>query len=154
MRLRHWPNVPFRDTLFPFLLCASVLVLAACGKEVVPKPLDIAAGDTCLFCKKPITEKRYAAEFVTKDGFVRKFDDIACMVQHANKVKKNNIAAYFATDYPSGTWVNASDAVYLRSEGFKQQVSGGILAYKDRARAEGIAAQYKAELVKFEDIMK
>lgn len=128
--------------------------MLSCGKEIVPKPLDIAADDTCLFCKKPIAEKRYAAEFVTKDGFVRKFDDIACMVQHANKVKKNNILAFFTTDYPSGTWVNAGDAVYLRSDGFKKQVAGGILAYKDKARAEAIATQYKAELVKFDDILK
>jgi copper chaperone NosL len=154
MRLRHWHSIQSPKSLCTCLLAALVLVMLACGKEIVPKPLDITADDTCLFCKKPIVEKRYAAEFVTKDGFVRKFDDIACMVQHANKVKKNNIAAFFATDYPSGTWINATDAVFLRSEGFKKQVAGGVLAYKDRSRAEGIAAQYKAELVKFDDILK
>ena len=154
MRLSHQLNIRFWKLPCPILFCAAALAMLACGKEIVPKPLDITADDTCLFCKKPITEKRYAAEFVTKDGFVRKFDDIACMVQHANKIKRANIAAFFTTDYPSGTWVNAGEAVYLRSEGFKKQVAGGILAYRDKARAEGIAAQYKAELVKFDDILK
>ncbi len=154
MRSISRPNTRLWNILGPILLCGAAAALLACGGEVAPKPLDIAADDTCLFCKKPILEKRYAAEFVTKDGFVRKFDDVACMVQHANKVKKANIAAYFTTDYPSGTWMKAEEGVYLRSDGFKKQVAGGILGYRDKARAEGIASQYKAELITFSDIVK
>ncbi len=154
MRSSPRPHSRFWKYLCPILLSGAAAAMLACGGEVVPRPLDITVDDTCLFCKKPILEKRYAAEFVTKDGFVRKFDDIACMVQHANKVKKANIAAYFTTDYPSGTWMKADEGVYLRSDGFKKQVAGGILGYRDRTRAEGIASQYQAELIKFDDILK
>ncbi len=140
---------------FVTLTAHVVFLLAACGSPSPAKPVDIAADDLCAFCKQAITDKRYAAEFVTKDGFVRKFDDIACMVQHAGtKVKKDNIEAYFAMDYPSAQWVKADEAYYLRSKRFKTPGGGGILAYKEKARAETTASQYQAEILKLGDVIK
>jgi copper chaperone NosL len=141
------------------LLLGALLVLAclpmySCQKAPL-KPVDIAKDELCTRCRSIIEEKRYAAEFITKDGFVRKFDDITCMVQHAkNKVKKENIEAYFMVDFTSQQWVTAQEAKYVRSDKFKTPKDGGILAFKDAARAQALASQYQADWISFDDLMK
>ena len=140
--------------LFSGLLTLLAPLLIGCAKEPL-KPVDLAADELCAFCKGVIVEKQYAAEFITKDGFVRKFDDIACMVQHAKgKVKRENVAAYFIMDFPTQQWVPAQDAKYVKSDKFKTPKDGGILAFKDPVKAQALATQYQAALVSFDDLMK
>lgn len=139
------------------LLAALALALIGCGEESPPTPVAIATGDSCAFCRQAIAEKdrRFAAEFVTKDRFVRKFCDISCMVQHATtKVKKENVIAWFVADYASGEWVKGEDAVYVRSERFQTPRNGGILAYRDRSSAEALASQFQAQVIGFQELIK
>ncbi len=136
------------------LLACAFIALSACQK-VDPKPVDIANGDLCLRCKMAITEKQYAAEFVTKDGFVRKFDDLGCMLQHAQgKGFKGNILAYFTVDYPSKQWMKAEEGNYVKSEKFQTPMNGGILAFKDKSAAEKLAANYQAQLLTFNQLLQ
>jgi copper chaperone NosL len=135
------------------LACATIL-LSACQKAPL-KPLDIATGDVCSRCRGAIAEKQFAAEFITKDGFVRKFDDISCMIEHAkNKVKTENIAAYFTMDYPSQKWLKAEEAFYVKSDKFKTPKDSGVLTFKDQSKAQALASQYGAQLVTFNDLLK
>ena len=130
------------------------VALVACQQPTY-KPLEIAQNDVCFRCKAPIIEKQFAAEFATKDGFVRKFDDIACMADYAqNKMKKENIGAYYVADYPTKAWLPAEQAAFVKSEQFKTPQNGGILAFKDKGQAEKLAAQYQAKLLAFGDIVK
>ena len=136
------------------LLVMAFLALFGCTKEPL-KPVDIVKDELCTSCRNMILEKRYAAEFITKDGFVRKFDDISCMIQHAKtKVKKENISAFFMVDFPSQQWMTAQEAKFVRSDKFKTPKDGGILAFKDAAKAQALAAQYQAQLLTFDELMK
>ncbi len=135
-------------------LGALALMLAGCSETPAPaKPVDIAKDDACTRCKQPIVEIQYAAEFITKDGFVRKFDDMGCMLEHARKVTPKRIAAFFAVDYDTKAWMPADEAFYVRSERFKTPNNGGILAFARQERAEALAKQYEAELLKFADLL-
>jgi len=136
------------------LLACVVISLGACQKAEV-KPLDIAEHDTCFRCRGPIADKHYAAELVTKDGFVRKFDDLGCMLEHAKgKIGKANIVAYYAMDFPTQQWVKAEEAHFVKSDKFQTPRNGGILAFKDPAKAQALAAQYQAQLIPFADLIK
>ncbi len=140
-------------------LVAGALALLAwlafgCQKEPI-KPVDLIADDLCAYCKGVIVEKQYAAEFITKDGFVRKFDDISCMVQHAKtKVKPQNIEAYFIVDFPSQKWVPAQEAKFVKSDKFKTPKDGGILAFQDPAKAQALASQYQAQVLTLDELLK
>jgi copper chaperone NosL len=57
----------------------------ALAKGEVGIPVDIDPGDMCQSCKMAISQKKYAAEFVDKDGGVFKFDDIGCMFRFAKQ---------------------------------------------------------------------
>ncbi len=149
-RLRVWGKPSYACA---GLLALAFLLLSACQQAEI-KPLDIVTGDTCVRCKAPITEKHFAAEFVTRDGFVRKFDDVSCMIEHAAKVGRNNIAAYYVADFPSQKWIKADEAQFVKSEQISTPKNSGILAFKDPAQAKALAAQYQAQLVRFTDLNK
>ncbi len=136
-----------------WLACVAI-ALVACQQPTY-KPVEIVQNDVCFRCKAPIAEKQYAAEFATKDGFVRKFDDIACMADYAqNKMKKDNIGAFYVVDYATKEWLPAERAAFVKSDQFKTPQNGGILAFKDKGQAEKLAAQYQAKLLTFSDIVK
>jgi nitrous oxide reductase accessory protein NosL len=100
------------------LLACATIALVACQQPTY-KPAEIAQNDVCFRCKAPIVEKQYAAEFATKDRFVRKFDDIACMADYAqNKMKRGNIGAFYVVDYATKAWLPAEEAAFVKSEQF------------------------------------
>ncbi len=140
--------------LLPGLLVCALVCVGACAQADI-KPQNITENDVCFRCKAAIVDKHYAAELVTKDGFVRKFDDIGCMIQYAKeKIGKGNVAAYYATDFPSVQWVKADDAFFVKSDKFQTPAGGGILAFKDQAKAQALASQYQAQLVPFKDLIQ
>ncbi len=147
----------FRKSRFSFecmLLCA-ILISTACEKAPV-KPANIGPNDVCFYCKSPIAqgEVAFAAEFVTKDGFVRKFDDIGCLVANARKVGRKNIIAFYAMDLVSRTWSPAEQLQFVRSHKIPTPRKGGIVAFRDPAMAKQTASRFQAELVNLDDILK
>jgi len=141
-------------TVRKLLPAFAAIAFVACQQPTY-KPVEIAQNDVCFRCKAPIAEKQYAAEFATKDGFVRKFDDIVCMADYVqNKMKKDSIGAFYVVDYATKEWLPADQAAFVKSEQFKTPQNGGILAFKDKGQAEKIAAQYKAKLLAFGDIVQ
>ncbi len=148
------PTGPSGRRRFIVSLFAFVALFAAGCRQTPVAPVDIAEGDACAACKSTIYERQYAAQFITKDGFARKFDDISCMVQFSKKVGANNIAAYYVADYATGEWLPAGEASFVRSSAIKTPMNSGILALKDKAGAEAIAREYQADLLSFADLEK
>jgi copper chaperone NosL len=140
----------------PKRLCVALLLgalwLAGCGKPKF-EPVEIAAEDMCAFCKMAISEKRYAAEFLNSDGDVFKFDEIGCLAnQLKTRQNRRDIAAFFVVDYDSRQWVNAEQAYFVRSEEFKTPMSGHIVAFKYRSKADEAAANYHGNLLGFGEV--
>jgi copper chaperone NosL len=102
-----------------------------------------------------ISEKQYAAEFIDKDSEPYKFDDIGCMIRYVKgNQNKDTIAAYFVVDFDSQSWVKAEEAHYVRSSEFKTPMSGGMVAFKDKSKADGAVAKHQGELLSFSDLMR
>ena len=133
-------------------LLLSALWLAGCGASKF-EPVEIAAEDMCALCKMAISEKQYAAEFLDRDGDAFKFDDIGCL-ENRLKTRQNrrDIAALYVVDYDSRQWVNAEQAYFVRSEEFKTPMSGRVVAFKDRSRAEEAAAKYHGKPLGFDEV--
>ncbi len=139
------------------LLCAFVLV-AGCAKAPV-KPSEFTEEDTCFYCKSPIERKdvNFAAEFITSSGFVRKFDDISCLVANAKKVGKKNIEAFYFSDVVSGKLFPAEQVQFVRCDKLNTPKKGGIIAFADSTKADSFITKYqayKAEKVKLDDLLQ
>lgn len=131
-----------------------MLVLANCQSATL-EPVAIEAHDMCAFCRMSISEKRYAAELIDRDGEAFKFDDISCMTNF-RKEKKNDgsIRATFVMDFERREWLKAEDAFYVRSAEIKTPMSGGIVALKAESNAQAAAAKYQGTMLRFTELTK
>ena len=134
-----------------FLACALCFV-AGCEKAPV-KPVDIKSTDTCFYCKAPIADVTFAAEFVTSNGFVRKFDDFSCLVANAKRVGKKNVVAYYAIDSQTKKMFPIEDVQLVRSNRLRTPQGSGVVAFKDAATADQFTSQYQAEKIKLDDLL-
>jgi nitrous oxide reductase accessory protein NosL len=134
-------------------LVVFMLVFVGCEKAPV-KPANINPNDVCYYCKSPIENVIFAAEFVTKDGFVRKFDDIGCLIANARKIGKKNIVAVYVMDVSTKTWLPGNEAQLVRSDKLLTPKKGGIVAFQDPSKAQSLATRSQGELLKVEDLLK
>jgi copper chaperone NosL len=138
---------------FFILLVAIGLLLAAC-QQTAPQPVELLPEDMCALCKMAISEKRYAAEFITHDGEALKFDDLGCMADYVEGRKnRDQIAAFFVVDSESKEWLKAEEAYYVSSSKFQTPMSGGVVAFRDRAKAAAAATASQGRLLSFAEVI-
>ena len=131
-----------------------ILLLPACRSEA-PRPVEIESGDMCSLCKMAISQKPFAAEIVDKEENVHKFDDIGCMLRFVSeRGMKDRVKAYFVMDYDGKGWLAAESAYYVRSEALHTPMGGGLLAVKDRSRAEDYLRKFSGQVLVFGDLVR
>jgi copper chaperone NosL len=124
----------------------AVVLLTACQSK--PRgPVPIERDDACASCRMAISERRYAAEVIDRDGNIYKFDDIACMLRfaHARGFQPSQ-ATFYVTDYANGKdWVDARHAHFmkLRTSVSSPMASGlvAVVASNDATQPLGTEAQ-------------
>ncbi len=129
------------------LAAGMAFTFTACSES---GPAEINLGkDQCDNCKMTITEKPYAAELLTSKGRAYKFDDVSCltMYESANADKADGATQYLV-DFPSGEFVEKSQATLITGGSIKSPMGGNTQAYKDAAQAEKAAAELGATLTK------
>ncbi len=101
-----------------------------------------------------ISEKRCATEFIQKDGTVFKFDDVACLGNYLReRGSQENVEAYFVVDYEGGGWIKAQEAFFVRSSRIQTPMGGGVVAFKDRTKADAAAAKYAGTVSNFNEVI-
>ena len=134
------------------MLVAPLLITVACTDEK-PRPVDIDPGDMCQSCKMAISQKKYAAEIVDKDGTVFKFDDLGCMLRFVGqRARKDKVEAWFVMDYRTQHWLQAENATYVRSESIPSPMGSGLIALENRVDAEEYSQRYHGRIVTFDEL--
>lgn len=126
-------------------------LFAACAASEV-RPAELLPEDVCASCKMAISERQFAAQYVTLDGDARKYDDLGCLLDDLKEKQPQNVAAYFVMDFNTRQWINADDAHFVRSAEIKSPMGGGLVAFKDQAQAAAAAAKFKGAQVRFSDL--
>lgn len=137
------------------LLLTTLLFTAACNGNVStePAPPTIHYGeDLCEFCNMIISEERFAAGYLTKDGEERIFDDIGGMF-HYHLEKQEEVTAFFVHDYEESNWIRAEKAYYVLSEELPTPMLFGIIASADLEKAELIASKSHGEVLTFDEAL-
>jgi len=133
---------------------AALVGFAGCQNSTI-EPVAIEANEMCSFCRMSISEPRYAAELIDRDGEVSKFDDIGCMANFRNQKKNvDSIRAIFVMDFERREWLKAEDAFYVRSSEFKTPMNGGIVAFRDETSARAAATKYQGTMLRFVELTK
>ena len=98
-----------------------------------------------------ISEKRYVAEFLDREGNAFKFDDIWCMLRYLEgQASRDKVQAYFVMDYNGQGWLEGVHAFYVKSPAFHSPMGSGLIALRDRAQAEDYSRKFKGQILTFD----
>lgn len=124
------------------ILASTALVLASCGDEVsADEPPKIKFGeDTCSRCNMIISEEKYAAALVDKDGKAMIFDDIGEMIVVVQEEGLNDRRAW-VHDYDTVEWVDATKAFFMDSHENMTPMGTAVVAFGTREAAEKLATE-------------
>lgn len=143
-----------RIGLFRLVLLASGSVLLACFAGP-PQPVDIMPEDMCDRCRMAISERRFAAEFIDREGRAFKFDDLRCLVKGLKGTPDTqSVTVIYVADFEFRRWIPAEQAYFVQSVQLKTPMSGGTVAFKDGSRAEEAAATYQGKVMRFTELQK
>lgn len=133
-------------------VAALAIAVSACGGGA-PEPVPIVLDeDACSHCRMAISQREYAAELVTPQGRVERFDDIGCLAAWLREHGRPAGAALFAVDYASGEWLAAEDATYVVSPRLPTPMRSGLAAFGDPAAARAATAELGGETAGWESV--
>lgn len=122
-----------RAVLAGALLCA----LAACGGDA--RPVAIATGAPCAYCRMTISDARLAAEVVAPGEEPRQYDDIGCLANDLRTRPAPQGARAFVADYQTGALTAANDAVYTRVDAIATPMGSHLVAHATGAARDADA---------------
>ncbi len=124
----------------PVLLLAGLVALvAACG---IRGPVDIdTRSDTCARCRMSIDSLSHAAEIVTAEGDVRKYDSLGCLLADYRELTEagRRLAGEWVIDYETKAWLKATDGHYALADLPTDHMGFGAAATTTREAALKIA---------------
>ena len=127
------------------LTAAALLVSAACGARAEgPPPIEVDRS-ACAHCGMLISEPVYAAASRASGGEATLFDDIACML--AARRGSAGVQQAWVHDTPSGAWIDAVEALFVKSDQLRTPMGGGVIAFRERGAAEHAAARHNGRLM-------
>ena len=127
-------------------------VLAGCESTRADRPPHIRYGEeTCASCHMLISEERFAAAARTASGETRLFDEIGCLLQQRQQLDAEG-ARIWVHDYESGAWLEAAQAVFVRSRELPTPMGHGIVAVATRAAAARVAQEVHGEIMEWSQL--
>lgn len=112
-----------------------------------PPPMQYGE-EVCDQCRMIISEARFAAAYVTRQGVIRRFDDIGdLLAYHATHAE--DVAVFWVHDYSTHEWLKAKAAFFVVSERLHTPMGHGIVAFSERPRAAALAATTQGKVMTF-----
>ncbi len=112
---------------------------------------------TCAQCNMFIKDKLHIAVAKHKEK-VLQFAAIECLVNYLKLKDENSFNSIKVADYNSGNLIDATSAIYLKSEAIPSPMGANISAFKDKKTAENVKLKKGGEVFnwttlkeKFED---
>lgn len=116
----------------------AALLLASCRTPIPGDPPKIVFGrDACARCGMMISESRFASGYVDASGQSVVFDDVGELLAAAKDPSFSKAA--FVHDFEGDAWVRAEAAFYVHVPALATPMGSGVVAFKDRSRAEAFA---------------
>ena len=136
-----------------YVLSAIVILffLTACSQE----PVEIHyASDECAHCKMMITDDQFASQLVTEKGKAFKFDAIECMAVYyrENEVELDGARLWVSNYNEPGSWLDAFEAQYVKSEVVKSPMGESLLALPDKEAAEEHVDERPGRLLLWDEV--
>jgi copper chaperone NosL len=123
-------------------LCLALAAACSRAPSWPPEPAELHLGeDACAECRMIISEARYAAQLRTRDGAVKLFDDLGCLLTHRRGTATDPLGVFVLTgDSPS--WSRGDRVHVVQSRDFTSPMGYGLAAFASREAAEAEAPRH------------
>lgn len=117
-----------------FWLMPLAILVAGCNRQTAIVPPKIHYGrETCADCGMIINDAHYAAAIAFRaepDAPVQTavFDDVGCLLSWRQHHASAPVAATWVKDVNTAAWLNAAEAVYLKSDQLSTPMGSGVAA--------------------------
>jgi copper chaperone NosL len=127
---------------------AGAMLLAACGGGANGNdPPKIAYGkDTCHRCHMLISEEKFAAGLVSRNGDQSVYDDTGEMIATVQDEGLADRRAW-AHDYDSVKWIDATVAWFVVNRDVSTPMGTGVIAFSTQDSAQSFAAAHSGGAV-------
>lgn len=136
-----------------FLFIIISLLLSSCSYE----PVDIEFGvDECYHCRMTISDHKYGAEIVNKNGKTFKFDALECMAKYINEgnIEDDNIHSLWTINYTNpGELIDAKQAFILRSRSLPSPMAMFFTSFASKTDLEKVKEEHPGETLGWEDVI-
>ncbi len=131
----------------------AMLALLLFGSSCSNKPQEIHYGnDECIHCKMVIMDSKFSSELISKTGKAYKFDSVECLSSYLKVKGSNDEETLWVSDFSSSTWVNAKEAIFVKSEVIKSPMGMGLLAFKTEEQAKSHLSKYNGMIVSWDEL--
>jgi len=129
---------------------SMLLFMGSCSSEL---PKINYGKDTCALCKMTIMDKKFGAVLVNAKGKQLKFDSGECMAGYLKADKDFNPQQILVADYAHPeTLTDATTAHFLHGGTINSPMGGQLAAFKNRADAEKLQAEFSANLIHWSSV--
>ncbi|MDX9789490.1 MAG: nitrous oxide reductase accessory protein NosL [Candidatus Kapaibacterium sp.] len=132
----------------------SIFLLISCNHE--PEPIEFGH-DECVLCKMSITDEKYGAEIVNKNGKTFKFDALECMAKYIadEQIDKENIYSIWTIDYTNPRQlINAESAYYLRARSLPSPMAMFLTSFPDMESLNQVKTQHPGDELNWNEVVE
>lgn len=123
-----------RNMKIRFFVIITFLIGSGCAEE--PEPI-VEGLDECARCRMLISDSRFAAQLVTEEGKHLKLDSIECMLDVMREDTKYPFV-WVSNAAKPGEWLEAEQAVFVRSDQIRSPMGGGLAAFESEVDAKSV----------------
>lgn len=144
-------RAPGSGALAPVVLLLA-LVGAACARG--PRPIEYGV-DECAQCRMQVADARYGAELVTRTGRVLVFDAIECLARFrlADSTAARAKSLWVTDHERPGTLIDATGAVYLRSDSLRSPMGMNLTAFAGNADTGALRRRFGGAVLRWPQVL-
>jgi copper chaperone NosL len=137
-----------------FIIAVLLIIATACQTtHDFERPPEIRYGeDICYQCGMIISEPRFAAAYVTRQGISKIFDDIGELLIHFDE-SGDDVVVFWVHDYEDGTWIRATEAYFIENQNVITPMGHGLIAFHNVDHAEALAAKLGTRSLSFDQLL-
>jgi copper chaperone NosL len=131
-----------------------LLIVTSCSKK--PEEINYKS-DECDYCTMQIRDNRFAAEIVTDDNKVNKFDSIECLIGFAlaKNILDDKSLSLFVCDYENpGKLLKVKSSFFTHNENFTSPMGLNVQTFSTESDQEKFVNENGGTKLGWEDVVE
>lgn len=142
------------NNISTFLLLLSIVTISSCAKGT--KEINYNKDD-CDYCRMQIIDDRYAAEIITGENKVYKFDSIECLVGYSivkNVTASDSVKFYVSNFLNPGIFIEIHNSFFVHNNNFMSPMGLNVQAFSSQPDCEKFVKENGGEEINWDEVVE